>query len=791
MRLSLLVLTVIAYLSKAGIIGIDFGTEFFKTALIEAGEQFKIVENTNSKRKTNNAICFTEETRIFESDAYAKSSSLPVNSILNSLTMLGIDDSEESIKFWKEDMLVSNNLQSDGRGLLGYKIEIDDEDLANRVIKVEEVLAMIFKHAQQLAKNAAKVASVKDCAITIPSYFSINQRQMVMDAAELAGLHVLSLVHENTAAALLYGIDSKEIMKEVPKTVLIVNMGSSNFETSIIRYTQQKTRKGKDVLAIDVIDEHGIPFSGGNDLNLELVKLLIEKFDAQKVREGKVSIKTSDRAIRRLFKEADFVKEVLSANRMTNVKVPEMFEYDDLKTEVTREEFEERAAPVLERIRGAMETILNSEYMDEVTEVELMGGGLRVPSIRKLVQDMTKERKSDVNPGTHMNSDESMALGAGYTAANYSSSYKVKKVFMYQQVTETVYLNVTQKGGCKEPSDDCFEKHMPLFERGISNMGAKKTIQISNHFGPLDFTLYTDKAILITGTTKVLSQHEKTLKKIDDSDKKIALVFKYDKSGILTVARGEAIVTETVKSGDKSEKKDQSYALDVRTTLYGPQPMTKQEKKSAKELFETFEERDKATKKLEEMRNTYETLIYNSRDWINNDDNDKFFVDSKEKSSFLDLIDAEEEWMDNYGYDETLPVYKERKAELDTEVKKFKRRKTVRNAVSKELKNFLKKIEEIESKFNKYIRLKTWLSDEVVEEFETYLEGEREWHDDVQEQLDDHPFTEIFPMSSLDVKARLPGLEDKLKELKAIKKPRKQKKEKKKKRDFDDDDYDD
>lgn len=96
-----------------------------------------------------------------------------------------------------------------------------------------------------------------------------------------------------------------------------------------------------------------------------------------------------------------------------------------------------------------------------------------------------------------------MAFGAGYMAANFSSSYKVPKVYMYQHVTDTVYLNVSE-ANCK--NEDCFKKNMVLFAKGVANLGSKKTISISNHFGNLDFTLYTDKEILITGKAKLTSQ---------------------------------------------------------------------------------------------------------------------------------------------------------------------------------------------------------------------------------------------------------------------------------------------
>ncbi len=98
---------------------------------------------------------------------------------------------------------------------------------------------------------------------------------MVIDSAELAGLEVLTLVHENTAAALMYAIDTKNLPKEVPKTMLIINQGHNNFETSIVRFNKTKDpKKDKDILTIEILEDDGIEFAGGLDMNNQIVKLL-------------------------------------------------------------------------------------------------------------------------------------------------------------------------------------------------------------------------------------------------------------------------------------------------------------------------------------------------------------------------------------------------------------------------------------------------------------------------------------------------------------------------------------
>jgi len=104
---------------------------------------------------------------------------------------------------------------------------------------------------------------------------------MVIDAAELAGLDVLTLVHENTAAALMYAIDTKNLVKEVPKTMLIINQGHNNFETSIVWFNKTKDpKKDKEILTVEILEDDGIEFTGGLDMNNQIVKLLSDKYDS-------------------------------------------------------------------------------------------------------------------------------------------------------------------------------------------------------------------------------------------------------------------------------------------------------------------------------------------------------------------------------------------------------------------------------------------------------------------------------------------------------------------------------
>lgn len=114
-----------------------------------------------------------------------------------------------------------------------------------------------------------------------------------------------------------------------------------------------------------------------------------------------------------------------------NVKIPEIMDSDDLRAKLTWEDFEKWLSPIIAKLDQVFDWILKSQYISEVTDIELLGGGLRVPLIKKHIETWLKEIGKVLPLGSHLNSDEAMAFGAGYMAANYSSSYKVPKVYMY------------------------------------------------------------------------------------------------------------------------------------------------------------------------------------------------------------------------------------------------------------------------------------------------------------------------------------------------------------------------
>lgn len=168
---------------------------------------------------------------------------------------------------------------------------------------------------------------MRECVITIPSWFSYEQRQMIKDAAEgIAGLSILALTHENTAAAVMFGIDQK-LEQDKNLTVMFYNMGGMDTEVAIVRYSLFNVSETKQAPYIEVLGEGFDAELGSKNMDNIIVNLLAEKFNALKEREGKPDVRENVRAVKRMQKEVIKIKEILSANKYASVKIPELLDY--------------------------------------------------------------------------------------------------------------------------------------------------------------------------------------------------------------------------------------------------------------------------------------------------------------------------------------------------------------------------------------------------------------------------------------------------------------------------------
>ena len=282
------ILTFLTSYASANVMGFDFGSNFFKITLVRPGQPFQIVENTTSNRKTDSQFTIAKENRLFGADSFIATSRFPKTTFADVASNFAVPFSQETIDNFKLNKFILNDFVEDERGFIAFqtfsidKKELKEDEDAKTTYFTEELVAMILAYGRDLAEKQAGGQLVKEAVITVPSYYNGEKRRMLLDAAELSGINVVSLVHENVAAALMYGIDRMDTEKDL--NVLIYNMGGRDTEVSIVRYSAVTDAKNKTFEQVEVLGEGYDETLGGKEFDHVIARILADKFNSLKER---------------------------------------------------------------------------------------------------------------------------------------------------------------------------------------------------------------------------------------------------------------------------------------------------------------------------------------------------------------------------------------------------------------------------------------------------------------------------------------------------------------------------
>ena len=207
--------------------------------------------------------------------------------------------------------------------------------------------------------------------------------------------------------------------------------------------------------------------------------MMVDAFNALPDRANKADVRTNERAMKRLQKESVKVKDILSANKVADIKVPELLDYVTLRTLMQRSDFEQRAKHLFDRVEAPVLEALDKAGLrhSDIDQIEILGGGLRVPKVLDLIKQATL--KSEVS--VHLNGDEAMCFGAAFIASNSSSSFKVRKVYLTQHPLHDyrIELKPLWDEAIPEDSEISYTKKTTLFKSSTDYLGQKKTINVS------------------------------------------------------------------------------------------------------------------------------------------------------------------------------------------------------------------------------------------------------------------------------------------------------------------------
>ncbi|XP_010677511.1 heat shock 70 kDa protein 18 [Beta vulgaris subsp. vulgaris] len=404
--------------SEWPVIGIDLGTTYSCVAVWRHG-RVEIITNDQGNRTTPSWVAFTDSERLIGEAAKNQASFNSTNTIFDAKRLIGRRFSDETVqedmRMWPFKVTAGNSLGNEDNPIIVVTYKGKEKRFTP-----EEVSSMVLIKMKDTAE-AFLGTSVKNAVVTVPAYFNDYQRQATKDAGTIAGLNVVRIINEPTAAAMAYGLDMKATCIHGPeKNVLVFDLGGGTFDVSLVAITKGKC----EVKAVS-----GDTHLGGGDFDNRMVSDLVKEFK----RKHKKDISKSPKALGRLRAAAERAKRVLSSTSQTSIELECLFDGIDFTSIITRARFEKLNIDLFRNCIDTVEKCLKDAKVEkhDVDDVVLVGGSSRIPKVQQLLQTFFdgKELCKSMNP------DEAVAYGAAVHAAVLSGISKYTKDIVLVDVT--------------------------------------------------------------------------------------------------------------------------------------------------------------------------------------------------------------------------------------------------------------------------------------------------------------------------------------------------------------------
>ncbi len=372
-------------------IGIDLGTTYSCVGVYKNGG-VEVIANDQGNRTTPSYVAFAGSERLIGDSAKNQVNSNPTNTVFDAKRLIGRKFSDATVK---EDMKhFPFKIKGDSDDKPVIEVEYDGE---NKTFQPEEISAMVLTKMKDIAEGYLG-HKVQDAVVTVPAYFNDAQRQATKDAGTIAGLNVLRIINEPTAAAIAYGIDKHK----AEQNILIFDMGGGTFDVSLLTI---------DDGVFEVKATAGDTHLGGEDFDTQLVDYCVLDFK----KKHKIDMRDNKRGMRRLRTACEQAKRVLSSSTTTNIDLESLHNGVDFTTTLTRAKFESLCAHIFNKCIDPVDRVLRDAGIpkSKIDDVVLVGGSTRIPKVQSLISNYFngKELCKSINP------DEAVAYGAAVQAS--------------------------------------------------------------------------------------------------------------------------------------------------------------------------------------------------------------------------------------------------------------------------------------------------------------------------------------------------------------------------------------